>query len=207
MTGSRRAAVARQTIMEILVWLNRYEIVVTWAGNLGTAVALLWAFYLARLDTQRAHSRAMANLLAADDAIEAAQAYLERLADGQARDGFLAIDDPRLTTTPFERFRAEMSEVSLSDFPCQWTRRAVRRGRALVEEFAIAVQHALGRDRPKPISFADLYLTLEALRECREAMNPSLPRPSLFYLLKVAVARARQRLIQRVETAEVDAAA
>jgi hypothetical protein len=179
--------------MELLAWLIRYEIVVTWAGNLGTAVALLWAFYLARLDTQRAHNRATANILAADDALEAVQEYLERLADGLPDGGTIAFDDPRLTTTPFERFRAEMSEVSLADLPCQWTRRAVRRGRALVEAFALNVQDALGREHPTPISGEDLGLTLTSLQACREAMTPSLPQRSLLYLARLAFTRTRRR--------------
>jgi len=182
----------------ILDWLDTYEVVSNWAGNVGTAAAILWAFYIARIDTQRAHRRATANLLAADDALGAVQDYLEGLVGDREADHVIEFSDPRLTTTPFERFRAEMSEVSLADLPCLWTRRAVRRARAVVEEFSIVVQQVLGRARPQPMTCAEVHQALAVLSECRGELTPSLPSRTPLAWLQANVALAMRRAPDRV---------
>jgi hypothetical protein len=182
----------------ILQWLDTYEVVGDWAGNVGTAAAILWAFYLARLDSQRAHRRATANLVAADDAIGAMQDYLEGLVGDRAKDHAIEAGDPRLATTPFERFRTEMSDVSLADLPCLWTRRAVLRARATVEEVSISVQQAVANMRPQVLTCGEIHQALEAIQDCRRDLTPSLPSRTPWAWLTSNLALALRRPPARI---------
>lgn len=140
-----------------------------------TAAALFWALFVARADARKANERAAANLLAADDALSAIQEYLEDVTEGRT-----AFDDvfpagSWLSNSPFERFRLEIQEVDMSNLPSQWSRRALRRARACVEEIAPQVAGSIENPQSSGVSGAELRQIAHQIEICRTVLTPDLP--------------------------------